>query len=50
MTGKAGEDLFLVFTSSLAGVFVKLKPSLKLLDPPLMLHVSQHEKACPTMK
>jgi len=28
MTKKAGEDLFLVFTSSLAGVtvFVKLKP------------------------
>ena len=27
---KAGDDLFFVFTSSLAGVFVKLKPSLKI--------------------
>jgi len=31
MTQKAGDDLFfLVFTSSLAGVFVKLKPPLKI--------------------
>jgi len=32
MTQKAGENLFffLVFTSSLAGVFVKLKPPLKI--------------------
>ena len=45
---KAGDDLFIffiffkflfkffsVFTSSLAGMFVKLKPTLKFLDPPL---------------
>jgi len=37
MAQKAGEDLFffLVFTSSLAGVFVKLKPPLKISRSPL---------------